>query len=233
MYPFRALIQDNRRMPQYMPKWMISRIWKKWRRMIGNNYPNLPAILPRLMLLGRNQRVCFIHSLTWMTLTHHVDFYPRNIKHLRALFSKCFSSGKSFALEFNSSDNHILVLRFIRKNGAIFMSSELYDRFSGIIRKTDEYEVKLDCDQHLINLNVQIDKNSSGIASFFYAHGVLLPFPMDYDTGDFNIERYSLVSFWWGDKIPDFDRRCNQKRVRDCEPSSQVPFEADSKRGKE
>jgi hypothetical protein len=43
-----------------------------------------------------------------------------------------------------------------------------------------------------------------------------------------------------GDEIPDFDRRCDgrlsQKRIRDCEPSSQVPSEdpsdADSKRRK-
>lgn len=214
MYPFRALIQDNRRMPKYMPGWMLLRIRKKWQRMSGNNCPRLMEILPKLMLLSRTQRVCFIHSLTGMTLTHHVDFCPRNIKHLRALFSKCFSSGKSFALEFNSSDNRILVLRFIRRNGAIFMSSELYDRFNGIIRKTEEFEVNLYHDLHLINLNVQIDQNSSGIASFFYAHGVLLPFQMDYDTCDFNIEMYSLVSFWWGDEKAN---RLSHKRLRELQ----------------
>jgi hypothetical protein len=231
-----------------MPEWMISRIRKKWQIIMGNNHPNLLAFLPRLMLLGRNKRACSVPSLMQMTMFRHVDFFPRNLKLLRAMFSVCFESGKSFALEFSAHDNRILVLKFTPRDGVIFMSTELYDRFSGIIRKTDENEVKLDCDQHLIDLNVQIDQNSSGIASFFYAHGVLLPFPMDYDTADFNIERYSLVSFWRGDKIPDFDRRCderlnqkrirgderlNQKRIRDCEHSSQVPSEADSKRRKE
>jgi hypothetical protein len=160
-----------------------------------------------------------------MTLTRHVDFYPRNIKLLRAMFSECFNSGKSFALEFNSIDNWILVLRFIRRNGAIFMATELYDRFNGIIRKTEELEVTLDHDRHLIDLSIQITEYKTGFATFFYAHGVFLPFPMDYDTGDFNIERYSLVSFWF--------RYENPKRIRDCEPSSEVPSEPCSKRRKE
>jgi len=175
-----------------------------------------------------------------MNLFRHVDFFPRNLKLLRAMFSVCFESGKSFALEFSAHDNRILVLKFTPINGVIFMSSELYDRFSGIIRKTDENEVKLVCEQHLIDLNVQISKYKIRLATFFYVRNILLPFPIDYDTGDFNIEMYSLVSFWWGVKIPDFDRRCderlNQKRIRDCEPSSQVPSEdpsdADSKRRK-
>jgi hypothetical protein len=218
-----------------MPEWMISRIRKKWQRMMGNDHPNLLASLPRLMLLGRNQRTCFIPSLTEMTLFQNVDFVPRNIKLLRAMFSVCFDSGKSFALEFSAHDNRILVLKFTPRDGVIFMSTELYDRFSGIIRKTDENEVKLDCDQHLIDLNVKIDQDSSGIASFFYAHGVLIPFQMG-NTGDFNIERYSLVSFWWGDEIENFDRKCyqklNPKRIRDCEHSSKVPSDADSKRRK-
>ncbi len=248
MYPFRALIQDNRRMPQYMSDYIGSRDYRKWQKMIGRDRPNLLSFLPRLMLMGRTLRACSIPSLAGMTLTHHVDFYPRNIKLLRAMFSECFNSGKPFALEFNSMDNRILVLRFIRRNEAIFMKSELYNRLSGIIRKTEELEVNLVHDRHFIDLNVQISEYKTGFAKFFYAHSVSLQFPMDYDTGDFNIERYSLVSFWRGVKIPDFDRRCderlnqkrirgderlNQKRIRDCEHSSQVPFEADSKRRKE
>ena len=232
MYPSRALMQDDRRIPKYMLKRIASRCFKEWQIIMGNDHPNLLAFLPRLMLLGRNQRTCSIPSLTEMTLFRHVDFYPRNIKLLRAMFSVCFDSGKSFALEFSAHDNRILVLKFTPRDGVIFMSTELYDRFSDIIRKTDENEVKLDCDQHLIDLNVKIDQDSSGIASFFYAHGVLLPFQMD-NTGDFNIERYSLVSFWWGDEIKNFDRKCyqklNPKRIRDCEH----PSYADSKRRKE
>jgi hypothetical protein len=161
------------------------------------------------------------------------------------MFSVCFESGKSFALEFNSNDNRILVLKFIRRDGAIFMSTELYDRLNGIIRKMEELEVKLEHDRHLINLNVQIDQILSGLATFFYVRKISLPFPMDYDTGDFNIKQYSLVSFWFGDEIPYFYRKCyermnqklNQKRIRVCEPSSEAPSEApseaDSKRQKE
>jgi hypothetical protein len=120
------------------------------------------------------------------------------------------------------------------------MSTELYDRFSGIIRKTEELEVSLDHDQYFIDLNVQISKHKTGFAKFFYAHGVSLQFPMVCDTSDFNINMYLLVSFWRDVKIPDFDRRCderlnqklirgderlNKKRIRDCKPSK-----ADSKR---
>jgi hypothetical protein len=218
---------DKRRIPAPadIAKRIASRRFKEWQRMMGNNHPNLPSFLPRLMLLGRAQRACSIPSLTGMTLTRQVDFYPRNIKLLRAMFSQYYNSGKSFALEFNSIDNRILVLRFIRRNGDIFMATELYDRFNGIIRKTEELEVILDHDRHLIDLSIQITEYKTGFATFFYAHGVFLPFPMDYDTGDFNIERYSLVSFWF--------RYENPKRIRDCEPSSEVPSEPCSKRRKE
>jgi hypothetical protein len=218
---------DKRRIPAPadIAKRIASRRFKEWQKMMGRSRPNLLSFLPRLMLLGGTQRACSIPSLTGMTLTRHVDFYPRNIKLLRAMFSECFESGKSFALEFNSIDNRILLLRFIRKNGSIFMATELYDRFNGIIRKTEELEVTLDHDRHLIDLSIQITEYKTGFATFFYAHGVSLPFPMDYDTGDFNIERYSLVSFWF--------RYENPKRIRDCEPSSEVPSEPCSKRRKE
>ena len=135
MYPSRALMPDRRRMPKYMPKRIASRRFKEWQKMMGNDYPNLPASLPILMLLGRNKRACSVPSLTGMTLFRHVDFFPRNLKLLRAMFSVCFESGKSFALEFSANDNRILVLKFNTRNGAIFISTELYDRFSGIIRK--------------------------------------------------------------------------------------------------
>jgi hypothetical protein len=221
MNPSRALMQDNRRMPKNMPYRIKLCKLKQWRRMMGNDHPNLLAILPRLMLLGRNQRECEVCSLMGMTLTHHVDFYPRNIKLLRAMFSVCFESGKSFALEFNSIDNRILVLRFIRRNGDMFMSSELYDRLSGIIRKTGELEVNLEDDQHLINLRIQITQYKSCIASFFYANGVLHQFTRDNDTSDFSIGRYSLVSFWYGNENP--------KRTRECEPLTDSPSEPCSK----
>ena len=239
MFPSRALMVNSKQMRKY--RYMLKRIascrFKEWQRMMGNDYPNLLASLPRLMLLGRNKRACSVPSLTGMTLFRHVDFFPRNLKFLRAMFSGCFESGKSFALEFSAHDNRILVLRFIRRNGSIFMATELYDRFSGIIRKTEELEVKLDHYLHLIDLSIQITDRETGIASFFYAHGVFLPFPMDYDTGDFSIEQYLLVSFWLGCEIPDFDRRCdgrlNQKWIRDRESSSEVLSNADSKRRKE
>ena len=221
MYPFRALMQDDRRMPQYMPDRIKLCKLKQWRRMMGNDRPNLLSFLPRLMLLGGIQRACSIPSLAEMTLTYHVDFYPRNIKLLRAMFSECFNSGKSFALEFNSMDNRILVLRFIRTNGAIFMETELYDRFNGIIRKTEELKVNLEHDRNFIDLNVQISEHKTGFAKFFYAHGVSLQLPID--TENFNIEKYSLVSVWEGDE--------NSKRIRDCEPS-EVPSEHCSKRRK-
>ncbi len=229
---------DKRRIPApaSIAKRIASRRFTQWQKMMGCDRPNLLSFLPRLMLLDRTQRACSIPSLAEMTLFRHLDFYPRNIKLLRAMFSVCFESGKSFAVEFNSIDNRILVLRFIRRNGAIFMATELYDRFNGIIRKTEELEVTLDHERHLIELSIQITEYKSGIASFFYAHGVFLPFPMDYDTGDFSIEYFSMLSFWWGDEIKDFDRRCderlNQKRIRDCEHSSEVPSEAYSKRSR-
>jgi hypothetical protein len=216
--------------PDALAKRIASRRFKQWQRMMGNNHPNLLSFLPRLMLLGRTQRACSVPSLTGMTLFRHVDFYPRNIKLLRAMFLECFNSGKSFALEFNSSDNRILVLRFIQRNGDIFLATELYDRFSGIIRKTEELKVNLVHDRNLIKLSVQITERKTGIASFFYAHGVFLPFQMDYDTGgDLSIERYSLVSFWVGDVTSNFDEKMIPKRIRDCEHSS----EAYSKRRKE
>ena len=228
MFPSnKALSPHPKRMPKYMPDRIASRHFKEWQRMMGNDNPHLLESLPRLMLLGRNKRACSVPSLMQMTMFRHVDFFPRNLKLLRTMFSVCFESGKSFALEFSAHDNRILVLKFTPINGVIFMSSELYDRFSGIIRKTEVLEVKLVHDRHLINLNVQISQNKTGLATFFYVHGILLPFPVDYDTGDFNIERYSLVSFLLGDE------RLNQKRIRDCKPSSEVPSEAYSKRRKE
>ena len=232
-----ALMPNSRRMPKYMPKRIASRRFKEWQKMMGNDHPELLAFLPTLMLLGRNKRACPLPSLAGMTLFRHVNFYPRNLKLLRVMFSVCFESGKSFALEFNSNDNRILVLKFIRRDGAIFMSTELYDRLSGIIRKMEDCQVELVCDRHLIDLNVEISEHTNKLATFFYIRDISLPFPMVYDTGDFNIERYSLVSFWLGDEIPDFDRRCderlNQKRIRVCEPSSEAPSKADSKRQKE
>jgi hypothetical protein len=218
---------DKRRIPApaSIAKRIASRRFKQWQKMMGLDRPNLLSFLPRLMLLDRTQRACSIPSLAEMTLTHHVAFYPRNIKLLRAMFSECFNSGKSFALEFNSIDNRILVLRFIRRNGAIFLATELYDRFSGIIRKTEELEVNLDHDRYLINLSIQITEYKSGLATFFYAHGVFLPFQMDYDTGDFSIFRYSLVSFWLDDE--------KQKRIRECEPFTDSPSEPCSKRHRE
>jgi hypothetical protein len=216
--------------PDALAKRIASRRFKEWQRMMGNNHPNLLSVLPRLMLLGRTKRACSVTSLTGMTLFRHVDFYPRNIKLLRAMFLECFNSGKSFALEFNSIDNRILVLRFVRRDGTILMSTELYDRFSGIIRKKEELEVTLVHDRHLIKLRIQITERKTGIASFFYAHGVFLPFQMDYDTGgDLSIERYSLVSFWLGDETSVSD----PKRIRDCEPSSKVLSEPCSKHRKE
>jgi hypothetical protein len=233
MFPSRALMPNRRRMPEYMPDRIASRRFKEWQRMMGKDHPHLLASLPRLMLLGRNKRACSVPSLTGMTLFRHVDFFPRNLKLLRAMFSVCFESGKSFALEFSAHDNRILVLKFTTRDGAIFMSTELYDRLNGIIRKMEELEVNLVHDRHLINLNVKINQNLFGLAAFFYVRTISLPFPMDYDTGDFNIKRYSLVSFWFGDEIPHFDSECYermiQKRIRVCEPSS----EADSKRQKE
>lgn len=252
---------NRTRMPklEYLTKLIASRHCLKWREMVGHEHPNLFSLLPVLMLLSGTQlvcsRACSIPSLAGMTLFRHVDFYPRNLKLLRVMFSVCFESGKSFALEFNSNDNRILVLKFIRRDGAIFMSTELYDRLNGIIRKMEDCQVELVCDRHWIDLNVQISEHNTELATLFYIRDISLPFPMDYDTNDtcdFNIERYSLVSFWLGDEIPDFDRRCdgrlnqklircderlNQKRIRDCEPSSQVPSEdpseADSKHRKE
>ena len=238
MFPSnKALSPHPKRMPKYMPDRIASRHFEEWQEMMGNDHPNLIASRPRLMLLGRNKRACSVPSLTGMTLFRHVDFFPRNLKFLRAMFSVCFESGKSFALEFSAHDNRILVLKFTTRNGSIFMATELYDRFSGIIRKTEELEVKLVHDRHLIDLSTQITDRKTDIASFFYAHGVFLPFPMDYATGDFSIKQYLLVSFWRDDEIPYFDRKCyermNQKRIRVCEPSSEALSEADSKRQKE
>jgi hypothetical protein len=241
MFPSnKALSPHPKRMPKYMPDRIASRYFKKWQRMMGNDHPNLLASLPRLMLLGRNKRACSVPSLIQMTMFRHVDFFPRNLKLLRAMFSVCFDSGKSFALEFSAHDNRVLVLKFTVRNGAIFMATELYDRFSGIRRKTEELEVKLVHDWHFIKLLVQMNENETGSATFFYVRSILLPFPVDYDIGDFNIDGYSLVSFWLGNKIPDFARKCdeilNRKRIRDGEPSSEVPSkvpsEADSKRRK-
>jgi hypothetical protein len=238
MFPSnKALSPYPKRMPIDIPKRIASRRFKEWRRIMGNDHPKLLASrLLRLMLLGRNKRACSVLSLMQMTLFRQVDFFPRNLKLLRAMFSVCFESGKSFALEFSAYDKRILVLKFTTRNGAIFMSTELYDRFSGIIRKTEELEVNLDHERYLINLSIKITEYKPESAIFFYVHGILLPFPVDYDTSDFNIERYSLVSFWLGDEIPDFNTRCderlNQKRIRVCEPSSEVPSEADSKRRK-
>jgi hypothetical protein len=101
------------------------------------------------------------------------------------------------------------------------MSTELYDRFNGIIQKTEELEVSLVHDRNFIDLNVQISEHKTGFASFFYAHGVSLQLPVS--NGNFNIEKYSLVSVWEGDE--------NSKRIRDCEPS-EVPSEHCSKRRK-
>ena len=230
MFPSnKALSPYPKHMPNYMPKRIASRRFKQWQKMMGHDHPNLLAFLPRLMLLGRNNRACSVPSLTGMTLFQHVDFYPLNIKLLRAMFSVCFKSGKSFALEFSAHDNRILVLKFTPRNGVIFMSTELYDRFSGIIRKIEELEVNLVHDQHLINLRIHISKNKTGMATFFYVQYIVFSFPIDYDTGDFNIVKYSLVSFWLGDFDKKFDERLNKKRIRECEPSS----DADSKRIKE
>jgi len=129
-----------------------------------------------------------------MSLSWNVDFSAKKLKHLRAIFANCFHNISPFALEFTSNDRRVLVVMFTSKNGEIFMTTELHDRFSGLIRKTGEHLVTLDRYDHDISLKVEISPTRFGYAQFFYKWDVLMSFP--YEMGCFWLDRYSRVLFW-------------------------------------
>lgn len=187
---------DVRRIPvtQTLANRLYAIRFARWKRMMGNNRPELLSILPRLMLLGITQRACVVPCLKGMQISTHVEFSPRTMSILRRMFLEIYRSGRSFALEFNSCDNRILVVKFIPRNNTMFMRTYIFDRINGILRKTKEHEVLLTGSDYEINLNVRIDKFSSELASFFYCRHIYFPF--DLETGDFDLEGYSLVTFW-------------------------------------
>ena len=180
----------------------------RWKRMMGNNRPELLSILPRLMLLGITQRACVVPCLMDLQIFRTVDFSARNMYVLRKMFLDIYMSKRTVALEFNSCDNRILVVKFIPRNNTMFMRTHIFDRINGMIRKTREHEVLLTGPEIQINLDVQIDKSSSALASFFYYRHIYFPF--DRETGDFEIEGYSSVTFWIGkenDQIVNISKR--------------------------
>jgi len=191
-----TLSGDLRRIPalQETSKRVASRRFRKWKRIMGNTCPKLFSILPRLMLLGRTQRACVVPCLIGMQISTHVEFSQLNMVVLRKMFLDNYRSGRSFALEFNSCDNRILVVKFIPRNNTMFMRTHIVDRISGNLRKTREHEVYITGSENEVNLNVHIDKCHSELASFFYYRHIYFPF--DRETGDFDIEGYSLVTFW-------------------------------------
>ena len=91
------------------------------------------------------------------------------------------------------------------------MRTHIFDRINGMLRKTREYEVYITGSEHVINLNVRIDKCSSALASFFYSRHIYFPF--DRDTGDFDLECYSLVTFWTQNELI---QKTDSKRRKLC-----------------
>jgi hypothetical protein len=204
---------DVRRIPetQTLANRLYAIRFARWKRMMGHNCPELLSILPRLMLLGINQRACVVHCLKGMQISTHVDFSAQNMPVLRRMFLEIYRSGRTFALEFNSCDNRILVVKFIPRNNTMFMRTHIFDRINGVLRKTREHEVLLTGPEYQINLDVQIDKSSSALASFFYYRHIYFPF--DRDTGDFDLECYSLVTFWTQNELIE---KTNSKRRKLC-----------------
>ncbi len=242
MYPSRALMpalmQNRRRMPKYMPDRIASRRFKEWRRIMGNDHPNLLASLPRLMLMTKNQRACCIQSLIGMQLLSKVDFNPQNLRVLRTVFRRLYASGDSFAIEFNSHDFRIVVLKFWRNAGKVMMKAELHDRLDGLIDASNEQQIvlNLSLSMHTIDLkflNSLNPFNQTG-ARFFYIGDVCLPLKLlsseSFDRS-FDLKNYYSVRFYRapegqkpeGQKLDK--KRRNRKETEGQEPKKRRRIE--------
>lgn len=188
---------------------------KKWRRMMNKTCGNVESILPRIMLWGINQRECIVPCLRGMIITSRIEFSKVNLLLLRQRFLENFWSGETFGVEFNSINHKILVLKFTPRNNQMFMSTQVFDRISGVIYSTEDYEVLLWASNDQINLNVE---NFDDLATFFQSD--IIHFP--YDMFKFDIQGYNSVTFM------------KEKRILEpsSEPSSEPFSELPSKRAK-
>lgn len=203
MFPSnKALSPHSKRMPKRMPKRIVSHRFWQWQRIMGNDRPNLFASLPRLMLMTKNQRACWIPSLIGMELLSKVDFDPQNLKVLRTIFRELYASGDTFAIEFNSHDSRILVLKFWHYSEKVMMEAELHDRLDGLIDSSNEQQIdmNLSLSMHTIDLrfvNSLIPMNQTG-ARIFYTRNVSLPLKQSSESfnGLFDLETYESVRFY-------------------------------------
>jgi hypothetical protein len=203
MFPSnKDLSPHPKRMPKYMPDRIASRNLKRWERIMGNDHPNLLASLPRLMPMTKNQRACWIPSLIGMELLSKVDFDPQNLKVLRTIFRGLYASGDTFAIEFNSHDSRILVLRIWHYSEKVMMEAELHDRLDGLIDSSNEQQIDLNLSlsMHTIDLrfvNSLIPMNQTG-ARIFYTRNVSLPLKQSSESFDrlFDLETYESVRFY-------------------------------------
>ena len=216
MFPSnKALSPHPKRMPIDIPKRIASRRFKEWQRMMGNDHPNLPSSLPRLMLLGRTQRACWIPSLIGMQLLSKVVFHPQNLRVVRTIFQGLYASGDSFAIEFNSHDSRILVLKIWRNAGKVMMKAELHDRLDGLIDGSNEQQIDLNLSlsMHTIDLNFVINSLiplNQTRARLFYTRNVSLPLKRSSESFDrsFDLETYESVRFY---KEPEGQKPEGQK----------------------
>ena len=187
MYCSRALSRYPGRMPKYMPDRIKLCKLKQWRRMMGNDHPNLIASIPRLMLLGRTQRACVVQSLIGMPLYAQYAMDVKNMKFLRSQIRTMISGKLRFSLEFRFETNHIVVLHFTHsEHGNMTMRSELYDRINGKC-------VEVVYDRVSLVKNVHTTDLMSGgviVARFFYTSEVFV------DLKGLTSNKCSLVSFY-------------------------------------
>jgi hypothetical protein len=198
-------------------KRVVSSLYRKWQRHLqtGDVPRELKNWFPRLMLMTKNQRARCIPSLIEMQLLSKVVFNPQNLRVLRTVFRGMYASGDSFAIEFNSHDSRILVLKIWCNAGKVMMKAELHDRLDGLIDASNEQQIDLNLDlsMHTIDLNFVINRliplNQTG-ARLFYTRNVSLPLKRSSESFDrsFDLETYESVRFY---KEPEGQKPEGQK----------------------
>jgi hypothetical protein len=186
-------------------KRVISSLYRKWQRHLQTS--DVPRELknwfPRLMLMTKNQRACCIPSLIGMQLLTKVEYHPQILKLLRTIFRQLYSSGNDFAIEFNSNDSCIIVLKFWHDRGKVMMKAERHDRITGMIDHSIEQQIILDLEQakHTIDLICEDSSISLNprIARLFYTNKVSLSLKQSsemFGLDFFNLETYFSVNVY-------------------------------------
>ena len=159
-------------------EWVVQRNKHIWtNRMKYDGLEVSCTILPRMMLLSPLLRTCQIGSLSGMKPIERIVVRPKLMKSLRNLFRRYYETNLGFAVEISTNTHFVIVLifRLNHNDGSMSLTIEVFNRFQGLVDRTDSNVYLTDCTNTITLCYVSMETYKKECARFFYTMGVNIP----------------------------------------------------------